>query len=240
VSGEYKKVEIGNGTFYIGDCFDVMRDLPDGSVDILLTDVPYNAVNRKGGGLRNLDKGVADSAQFDLDLLVFEIGRLSVGSVYVFCGREQCSPLSIAIEKSGFTVRLGVWQKTNPSPMNGHVMWLSGLEFCVFGRKPKAIFNAHCKPALWAFPSQRSKIHPTQKPVGLFQYLIEASSDDHAVVCDPFGGSGTTAIAAENTDRRWICIERDPEYAAKAIDRIRAHVGIQTPIIEESFDHLFA
>ncbi len=44
------------------------------------------------------------------------------------------------------------------------------------------------------------------------------------MVLDPFGGSGTTAIAAENAGRRWICIERDPEYASKAIERIRAHV----------------
>lgn len=216
---------IGNGIFGVGDCFDLMAKLPDASVDMVLTDVPYNEVNRKSGGLRNLDKGVADSAVFDINDLTAEFARLVKGSVYIFCGFKQISDLATSLENAGFSIRVGAWEKTNPSPMNGQRMWLSGLEFCVYGRKANAPFNEHCKKALWTYASQRSKIHDTQKPIPLFQRLIEASSNHGQTILDPFAGSGTTAIAAENAGRKWICIERDEEYAAKAMERIRAHIN---------------
>jgi DNA modification methylase len=200
-----------------------MASLPDGCVDMVLTDVPYNEVNRKSGGLRNLDKGIADSSLFSMSVLTDELARLCTGSVYIFCGFRQSSDLCNELDRVGFSVRVGAWHKTNPSPMNGSKMWLSGLELCVFGRKPKAVFNEHCQSALWSCASQRSKIHDTQKPIPLFQRLIEASSNTGHTVLDPFAGSGTTAIAAMNCGRDWICIERDPEYAAKAIERINNH-----------------
>lgn len=63
-------------------------------------------------------------------------------------------------------------------------------------------------------------IHPTQKPVALFEYLIRTYTDEGQTVLDNTAGSGTTAIAAMNCGRNWICIERDPDYAAKAQARI--------------------
>jgi site-specific DNA-methyltransferase (adenine-specific) len=221
----YTETHIGNGVFYTGDCFEVMRDLPDGCADMVLADVPYNNVNRKSSGLRNLDKGVADSASFDINALILSLCSIFTGSAYVFCGTEQVSPLRAGFVARGLSTRLGVWEKTNPSPMNGEKMWLSSIECCVFARKAKATFNEHCKGTVWRFPSTRSKIHPTQKPTKLWEYLIGASTNAGDTVFDCFAGSGTTAIAAENAGRKWICIERDPEYAAKAIARIQAHVG---------------
>lgn len=67
-------------------------------------------------------------------------------------------------------------------------------------------------------------IHPTQKPVALFEYLIRTYTNEGETVLDNCLGSGTTAIAAENTDRRWIGIERDPTYFSAACDRIAKHV----------------
>mgnify|MGYP000547145463 CR=1 FL=1 len=75
------KQKIANGEFWRGDCLELMRDIPDGSVDTVLTDVPYNAVNRKSSGLRNLDKGIADSAAFDLPGTLREIVRVTKGSI---------------------------------------------------------------------------------------------------------------------------------------------------------------
>lgn len=66
--------------------------------------------------------------------------------------------------------------------------------------------------------------HPTQKPVALFEYLIRTYTNEGMVILDNTAGSGTTAVAAENAGHRWICIERDEDYAAKAIERIRNHV----------------
>jgi site-specific DNA-methyltransferase (adenine-specific) len=70
--------------------------------------------------------------------------------------------------------------------------------------------------------SEGKGFHPTQKPVALFEYLIRTYTNEGDLVLDNTAGSGTTAVAAENAGRRWICIERDPEYYAKAVDRVLA------------------
>lgn len=78
------------------------------------------------------------------------------------------------------------------------------------------------------YPRQRLEIgrekgfHPTQKPVALFEYLIRTYTNEGDLVLDNCAGSGTTAVAAESAGRRWICIERDPDYYAKAVDRVLA------------------
>ena len=220
-------VALGRGRFMLGDCLERMCELPDASVDMILCDLPYGEVSQESGGLRLLDRGTADRCDIDLSVLVGVWRRLCTGSVYAFCGTEQISPLVEHLRSVGFTVRVGAWNKTNPSPMNGSRLWVSGLEFCVFGRLPKATFNEHCKKALWDAPSGRAKIHPTEKPISLFRRLIEASTDEGMTVLDNCAGSGTTAIAAERTSRRWICIERDPEYYAKAVERVQAEIETQ-------------
>jgi site-specific DNA-methyltransferase (adenine-specific) len=68
-------------------------------------------------------------------------------------------------------------------------------------------------------------LHPTQKPVALFEYLIRTYTDEGMTVLDNCAGSGTTAIASERTKRSWICIERDPEYFTKACERIDAEIA---------------
>src|SRR5690554_3507468 len=177
----------------LGDCLEVMADIPDGSVDLILCDLPYGEVNQKSGGLRLLDRGKADNCDMDLDAVAAEFVRLATGSIYAFCGTEQISQLVRAFRQRGMTVRVGAWEKTNPSPMNGSRLWLSGLEFCVFARKPNATFNERCEKAIWQAPSGRSKIHPTQKPVALMERLILASTNPGDVVLDNCMGSGTTS-----------------------------------------------
>jgi len=75
-----------------------------------------------------------------------------------------------------------------------------------------------------AFASEGATVHPTQKPVALFEYLIRTYTDAGQVVLDNTAGSGTTAIAAENAGRKWICIERDLDYYDKAVKRVNEHV----------------
>lgn len=205
---------------HLGDCLNLMKTIPDQSVDLVLCDLPYGEVNQKSGGLRRLDRGNADRCDMDLSAVVSEFDRLCTGSVYAFCGTEQISPLVTLFRECGMTVRVGAWEKTNPSPMNGSRLWLSGLEFCVFGRKPKATFNAHCKKALWRAASGQSKVHPTQKPVPLMEELVLASSAPGQTVLDICMGSGTTGVACINTGRSFIGIERDEEYFSIARARI--------------------
>lgn len=204
----------------LGDCLEKMKDIPDKSIDMVLTDVPYNVINRKSGGLRNLDKGVADSSLFDLDVLCDEIDRVISGSAYVFCATEQVSHIRRAFADKGMTTRLCIWEKTNPSPMNGQILWLSGVECCVFARKKGATFNYHCKNTVWRYPVARGGLHPTMKPVALMEYSILASTKEGDVVLDQFMGSGSTGVACINTGRNFIGIEKDEGYFKIAKNRI--------------------
>lgn len=205
---------------HLGDCLEVMKSIPDGSVDLILCDLPYGEVSQKSSGLRKLDRGNADRCEMDLFKVANHFNRICTGSIYAFCGTEQISTMVAHFRSFGLTTRVGAWEKTNPSPMNGTRLWLSGLEFCVFARKPNATFNEHCKKALWQAPSGRSKIHPTEKPVSLMERLIMASTNEGDVVLDNVMGSGTTGVACMNTGRRFIGIEKDAGYFQVAQGRI--------------------
>lgn len=210
------------------DCIKVMNTMGDKSVDMILTDIPYGEVSKNGadrakyaGQLRSIDKGKADSVTFDLDAFLEECSRISNGGIYIFCGIEQVGKVYTYFDNhKDFMVRQCAWRKTNPSPSNGQHMWLSSFENCIFAKRRRTKFNRRCKSSVWDFPVGRGKVHPTEKPLNLFTYLVESSSDEGDVVFDPCIGSGTTAVAAINTDRNFIGIEREPEYVEIARKRI--------------------
>ena len=214
-------MEIEKDNIYNMDCLEGMKMIPDNSIDLVLTDIPYNEVNRADNGLRNLDKANADIGEFDIVALTNILCDKTKGSVYMFCGINQVSPIREAMTAKGLSTRLIVWEKTNPSPMNGDVIWLSGIECCVFGKKSGATFNEHCKNTVFRYPSGDSKIHPTQKPLDLFRRLLLASSKEGDVVLDPFMGSATTAIACIKEHRHYIGFELNAEYYEKAMKRIK-------------------
>lgn len=105
--------------------------------------------------------------------------------------------------------------------MNGENIWLSGIECCVYGKRGGATFNGFCKNSVLRYPSCKSEIHPTQKPVELFGELIAISSNEGDLVLDPFMGSATTAIACLKMRRHFIGFELDREFYEKAQERIR-------------------
>jgi len=207
---------------YNMDCLEGMKMIPDGTVDCIVTDIPYDVVNRADNGLRNLDKEDADIATFDLKTLTERLCDTTKGSVYMFCGSEQLSIIRATMVEKGLTTRVIVWEKTNPSPMNGQYMWLSGVELCVYGKKKGATFNLHCKNTVLRYPCGKHEIHPTQKPIELMRDLILASSNEGDTILDPFMGSGTTAIAAIRERRNFIGFELNKEYYDKALKRIEA------------------
>jgi DNA modification methylase len=206
---------------YNCDCLIGMKRIPDGSVDLVLTDIPYNEVNRESNGLRNLDKESADVGDFSLTELTKAICDKAKGSVYMFCGINQVSTIRETMTACGLSTRLVIWEKTNPSPMNGDKIWLSGIECCVYGKKSGATFNLHCKNSVLRFPCGKHDIHPTQKPIELFRYLLTASSNEGDTVLDPFMGSGTTAVACIKEHRHFIGFELNKEYFDKAVKRIK-------------------
>ena len=95
-----------------------------------------------------------------------------------------------------------------------------------FGATPTVSHNNEYYPKsimTYSTGSRVDKFHPTQKPVELFEYLIRTYTNEGDLVLDNTAGSGTTAIAAENTGRKWVCIEQSEEYATKAVERIYNH-----------------
>ena len=218
---------------YNEDCLEGMKRIKDKSIDMILTDIPYGEVSKNGedrakysGQLRKLDKGVADEIKFNLDDFLDEVTRISNGGIYIFCGIEQVSKIYTHFSKEkDFMVRQCAWHKSNPSPMNGQHMWLSSMENCIFAKRRKTKFNAKTSSSVWKFPVGRSKIHPTEKPLSLFTYLIESSSDIGDTIFDPCLGSGTTAIACLNTERNYIGFELDKDYFDLAKERISNHKG---------------
>lgn len=197
-----------------------LNNVPNKSMTCTVTDIPYGEVNRKSNGLRNLDKKDADIVTFSLEDFVEEVCRVTSGSIYIFCGTEQVSAIRSLLVKAGASTRLCIWEKTNPSPMNGKTIWLSGIECCVYGKFKGATFNEHCKNTVFRFPTVRGKIHPTQKPVALLQCLIETSTRGGDTVFDPCMGSGTTGVAALKSNRNFVGVELNPEYFKEAKKRL--------------------
>jgi site-specific DNA-methyltransferase (adenine-specific) len=141
--------------------------------------------------------------------------------VYIFCGIEQLGTIySFFDNQKDFMVRQCAWKKTNPAPVNGQHMWLSSFENCVFAKRRKTKFNQSCKSSVWEFPTGRSKVHPTEKPLALFEYLVKSSSDEGDTVLDMCMGSGTTGVACKNLNRNFIGIELDKDYYEIAKKRL--------------------
>ena len=102
-----------------------------------------------------------DSVDFTLtDIPYNEVSR---NSICVFCGREQFSEIYKFFANKKGTTRPIVWEKSNPSPMNGQHIYLSGVENAIWFKKRGGTFNAHCKNTVFKYPIGRSKLHPTEK-----------------------------------------------------------------------------
>lgn len=211
-----------NNMIYNIDCIEHMRNkMRDNSVDFVLTDIPYDAVNRTSNGLRELDKDNADIKTFELQDFCEEVWRIAKNSVCIFCGKEQFSFIFDFFANKPGTTRCVVWNKTNPSPMNGQYIYLSGVELAVwFKKKGAKVFNAHCKNSVFNFPNGRRKFHPTEKNADLFSELIIDNTNEGELVFDPCLGSGTTALCAIKLNRQFGGCELDANYFNIANERI--------------------
>ena len=203
------------------DCIKVMKSMLSESVVFTLTDIPYNAVNRSSNGLRNLDKEEADIITFDLNEFLEEVYRITSNSIVIFCGKEQFSNIYEYFASKKGTVRPIIWEKSNPSPMNGQHIYLSGVEMAVWFKKSGAkTFNAHCKNTVFKYPNGRSKLHPTEKNHELLKQLILDNSNEDDLVFDPCMGSGSHLLVAKNLNRKYLGVELSEKYFNIANKRI--------------------
>lgn len=198
------------------DCIEEMQKMEPNSVHLTLTDIPYGAVNRDSNGLRVLDKSLADVMTFEIQEFLEETYRVTSGTIIIFCGKEQLSEIydffnKKQLHKEG-TVRQLVWEKSNPSPMNGQYIYLSGIENAVWFKKKGATFNAHCKNTVFKYPNGRSKQHPTEKNHDMLKTLILDNSNEGDIIFDPCCGSGSHCKVAKELGRNFIGIELNSNY----------------------------
>ena len=222
-SADYKDK---NGMLFNDDCMNVLSTLENGGgrVSLTLTDIPYGAVNRENG-MRVFDKGNADIVTFDLLNFLDKVYSITDGTIIIFCGKEQFSTIFNYFakkqnDKRG-TVRQIIWQKSNPAPLQGQYIYLSGIENAVWFKKRGATFNAHCKNTVFKYPNGRSKIHPTEKNHDLIKELILDNSNEGDIVFDPCCGSAAHCLCAEQLNRKYIGVELDKQYFDVAVERMK-------------------
>ena len=207
-----------------GDCMELMNNIPNESIDLVLTDIPYNVVNREDNGLRKLDKENADILTFDLQEFLEQLYDKAKSTIIIFCGKEQVSTIHSFFnnkQKKGMgTVRQLIWEKSNPSPMNGQHIYLSGVENAIWFKKRGGTFNAHCKNTVFKYPIGRSKLHPTEKNHLLLQELILDNSNENDLILDPCMGSGSTGVVALQNNRNFLGIELNQNYFEIAKNRL--------------------
>lgn len=104
--------------------------------------------------------------------------------------------------------------------MNADKLGQSGVELCVFARKPKSIFNRFCEIPVWQGPSERVEGFSCPKPEWLIREQVDASTDIDGMVLDPFMGSGTTGVACIQLYRNFIGIDISEQYFHLAKERI--------------------
>lgn len=203
------------------DCIEYMKSLPNNSVDLTLTDIPYDEVNRDDAGLwvargASLDKGVADKMLFDLENFLNEVYRITRSTIIIFCGRGQLSSICKFFDdkqkKKQGTPRQLIWEKTNPPPFNGQYVYLSGIENAMWFRKSKGTFNAKYKNTVFRYPTGSGKLHPTEKNHELLKELILDNSNEGDIVFDPCAGSGAHLLVAKNEKRNYLGCELYTPY----------------------------
>lgn len=215
-----------------GDCLSLMKKLPDNSIDLVVTDPPYDVHAGKGGGAFGNRSSFKEidfmSNGFDKSILDELIRVMKKVNIYIFCSQKQI-PLLInyfAVENK-CNWNLLTWHKTNPVPACKN-KYLSDTEFIFFAReKGVPILGEYkTKKTYYVTPlnTREKKLynHPTVKPQEILQNLIVNSSNENDIVLDPFMGSGSTGVAALNNKRRFIGIELNKEYVKTATDRIES------------------
>lgn len=241
-----KYQDIKNGRFYLGDCMEVMKEIPDGSVDMILCDLPYGTT------------ACSWDSVIPFEPLWSEYKRVIKRNGAIVLTASQ--PFTTALIASNYEMfkYCWVWEKSRfANQMLAKVQPLKIHEDIVVfseGRSnyyPQGLIEINkvtkqgsrvtdnngggvrnteyvqthtgYPRSILQYKSEGKTVHPTQKPVALFEYLIRTYTNEGDLVLDNTAGSGTTAIAAENTNRKWICIEQSEDYTTKAVERIQNH-----------------
>jgi len=209
---------------YNDDCLKIMDKLiEDGvKVDSIITDPPYG-MSFQSNNRKQKHKKIENDDNFDwlegFAKKCYDISNENTAH-YVFCSFHNIDKFKIAYEKYFKIKNILVWEKNNTSMGDLKGDFAPKVEFILFLHKGRRLINGKRDPNIFKFKRTGNKLHPTQKPVDLMEYLISKFTDKSDTVIDPFMGSGTTGVACKNLNRNFIGIELDKEYFDIAKERI--------------------
>ena len=243
-----------NGQFHLGDCLELMKDIPSGSIDMILCDLPYGTTACKWDTVipfeplweqywriakPNAAIVLTASQPFTTKLIASQIDRFAFSWVWnkKFGGnfvQAKRQPIKIhedicVFQREGKQPQYFPQMTIRDRPIkagkvelqpNSAVPNASGKEAIALVKNK--IYDKKYPVSIIDISSREYQrgLHPTQKPVALFEYLIKTYTNPGETVMDNCAGSGTTAIAAERTGRRWLCMEKDRTYYNAAIRRV--------------------
>jgi site-specific DNA-methyltransferase (adenine-specific) len=209
-------------TLLHGDCLELMKTIPDGSVDMVLADPPYGMSFQSNHRKEKHNKIVGDNSLEWLNDFTDEIFRALKDNTasYVFCSFHWIDKFKQSLERKFKIKNILVWEKNNTSMGDLRGDFAPKVEFILFIQKGRRLINGKRDPNIFKFSRTGNNFHPTEKPVDLCEYLIGKFSSDDAIILDPFMGSGTTGVACANLGRDFIGIELDEKYFTIAQERI--------------------
>jgi DNA modification methylase len=213
-----------------GDCLEVLKTMPDKSVDLVVTDPPY-LIETTGAGLykqadKQYVKELNDIKDGFSEIVLDELCRVMKKiNIYIWCNKKQIPDyLDFFVRKHDCSFEIMTWCKTNPVPLCGG-NYLVDKEFCLYFRKGVKL-NTTVETAFtyWISPQNKKDKsrfeHPTIKPINIIKTIIKNSSNDGNIVLDCFIGSGTTAIACKEIGRQFIGFEISEKWCKIANDRL--------------------
>ena len=211
-----------------------MKNIPDESIDMILTDPPYN-ISRKNNFHTLKGRHGMDYGEWDKDFDVIGWINLAAsklkkgGSIVCFNSFENIGKIANEYRNNNIDVKcLLRWEKTNPFPRNVNRLFVNNIELALWGVKGKGwIFNKpknipyHTGKFISPIVMGKEKTkHPTQKSEKIISEIMLILSDENNLILDPFMGSGTTGAVAKKLNRKFIGIELDKEYFEIAKKRI--------------------
>ena len=214
-----------------GDCLEMMKSIPDNSVDLCVSDIPYKLTGGgKGDGANSKrPKGILENNSQLMKIPKFEdwlpeLYRVMKNGthIYLMCNFKNLNDLMNKSLAVGFKhINLLVWEKNNCTPSQ---FYMKNCEYTLLLRKgsSKYINDIGGSKTVHKFNNIiGNKVHPTEKPVELMEFYVENSSNRGDMVLDMFMGSGSTGVACVNTNRDLIGIELDDNYFNIAEKRIQ-------------------
>jgi site-specific DNA-methyltransferase (adenine-specific) len=206
-----------------GDCLEEMKKIPDGSIDLILTDPPYGMSFQSSYRKEKHNKIKNDNNLDwleDFSLQCYNLLKPNCAA-YLFCSFHHLDKFKQALENSGFEVKnILTWVKNNTSMGDLKGNFASKTEFVIFACKGRPLIRGKRDSNVLNYARTANELHPTQKPVDLLEFLLNKFSDENHSVLDPFMGSGSTGVACKNTNRDFIGIELDKDYFKIAKKRI--------------------